>query len=501
MKKTFMILLALGLTLSTVACTKESVLTKPVFTAIFIGSDDPEWSLINSDEAESLLSILAYPTWEKADKDNSVPIDFMAIDESETTYSFGQKNDTVLITIIKKNNSKSTYSVKGTSRTAQIISGILVDMIISATVRKNIQELGMKAGNLGSDFVGDNTTFDLTEAESESLKTTLDINSWTIVKLPETLPETPDAIITISDWKKLVFVLISGNPYVYYIGTNSETNILSLPSEAYESFMTLLGNIRTVKLSGPDPLILDAKITETYFDFLGLPTWDIPNWGIALTAAEKDQLKMELNVDQWVKLTKQVTLEGTSMVLKTDNDLTLTFGHYANLQQGPLFPVVFVTKTSVGTQVGTYYPSGMKMTMWSSLFDRWNPPFPLGIKTFTFNKISVGYNDPSEGDVGISYHDYPVSASQLADLRILMSFSTWELDKDPVKYGFGWLPWLVLNGMTSDKNIYVAKLFDKTVFWVRGVAEGTTSQNSDLFYTCDPAVYDAMVAYAKSNFK
>ena len=85
MKKAVRILLCMVLGLSLWACTKETVLTKPVFTAIYIGSDDPEWSLINSVEAESLLAILAYSKWEKADKDNRVPFDFMAIEENETT--------------------------------------------------------------------------------------------------------------------------------------------------------------------------------------------------------------------------------------------------------------------------------------------------------------------------------------------------------------------------------------------------------------------------------
>jgi hypothetical protein len=503
MKKAMVFILCLIMSLSMVACTKEIVLTKPAFTGIFIGESDPEWSLINSAEAQNLLDSLAFSKWEKADSDKSVKIDFMAIDESERTYSFGQKNDTVLITIVNKSGSeKSTYSVKGTSRTDQIIGALLNAMVLGASVRKSLQDVIFDAGNTGSDFAGINTTFDLTQAESDSLKTVLDINSWTSVKLPETLPETPNAVITISEWKRLIIDLDSGIPYVYYVSQNNETETMMMSKDTYDSFMTLMGNIRTSKLTGPDQTLLDAKISEAYIDFFGVETWKIPNWGVTLTFAEKDQFKTDLHVDQWVKLTKSITSVGTSMVLKTDNDLTLTFAYYyPDLQEIKTNPVVFVTKTSDGSVLGTYYPSGMALGNTDTLLEQWDPPFPPEIKNFTYKVISVGYNDPSEGDVGISYHTFPVSTGQLADLRILMSFSTWELDKDPVKYHFGWLPWLVFNGMGSEKEIYLTKIHDRTVFWVRGIVPGTTNETSEIFYTCDPSVYDALITYANNNFK
>jgi len=495
-------LLSLVMSLSMVACTKEVVLTKPVFTGIFIGESDPEWSLINSTEAQNLLDILAFSKWEKADADKKVSIDFMAIDENEKTYSFGQKNDAILITIVNKNGSeKSTYSVKGTSRTAQIISGILVDMIISATIRERLQFVTFNAGNTGSDFEGENTTFALTEAESESLKTVMDINSWTYVKHPETLPETPNAVITISEWTRLIIDLDSGIPYIYYDGPNEEVKTLTMSKDAYDSFMTFMLNLRTSKFTGPDQILLDAKISEAYISFFDLQTWNIPNWGITLTSAEKDQFKTDLHVEQWIKLTTPITLVGTTMVLKTDNNLTLTFGYYANAHETANYSVVFVTKTSDGSALGTYYPSGMTLGNTDALLERWDPPFPQEIKNFTYTVISVGYNDPSEGDVGISYHTHSVSASQLADLRILMSFATWELDKDPWKYQFGWLPWLVPNGIGSDKEIYITKILDRTVFGIKGIVKGTVTEGPAIYYTCDPSVYDALMEYAKNNFK
>jgi hypothetical protein len=501
MKKAMLFILSLVMSLSMVACTKEVVLTKPVFTGIFIGESDPEWSLINSTEAQNLLDILAFSKWEKADADKTVSIDFMAIDENEMTYSFGQKNDTVLITIIKKNNSKSTYSVKGTSRTAQIISGILVDMIISATIRERLQFVTFNAGNTGSDFEGENTTFALTDAESESLKTVMDINSWTYVKHPETLPETPNAVITISEWTRLIIDLDSGIPYIYYDGPNEEVKTLTMSKDTYDSFMAFMLNLRTSKFTGPDQTLLDAKISEAYVSFFDLQTWDIPNWGITLTSAEKDQFKTDLHVEQWVKLTTPITLVGTTMVLKTDNNLTLTFGYYANAQETANYSVVFVTKTSDGSALGTYYPSGMSLGNTDALLERWDPPFPQEIKNFTYTVISVGYNDPTEGDVGISYHTHSVSASQLADLRILMSFATWELDKDPWKYQFGWLPWLVPNGIGSEKEIYITKILDRTVFGISGIVKGTVTEGPAIYYTCDPSVFDALMEYSKNNFK
>jgi hypothetical protein len=206
-----------------------------------------------------------------------------------------------------------------------------------------------------------------------------------------------------------------------------------------------------------------------------------------------------MKMDEWILRSSSIELYYVTELIKAENGLIFTFGVYEDPENYYTYGYVIVTSTK-DTKFKEVYQISEMTEVHNFLLDHWNPSFPSSILNFHFTDLSVAYNDPTELDTGISYHQYVVDETQFTEIKDILSYDLWTLDKDPGKYHMGWLPKYTLQGSPESGQIFSIFVYNETtVIWVRNV--GLNQQNSyGLWYVSPKSVIDDLTTYVTNHF-
>ena len=512
MKKSWGIMICLVLVLSLVGCSpkKNPPLDEPVFTSITLNSFINEAIEINEEESSSLLDLFLFSTWVKDDrKDTSVSnTRFTLVDKNNTTYYFsqdGQNAQNVLVGIIKENETAITFYTF-TGHIITMTDSTLTGLVNKAYDRQKISDSANFKINVGPDFYTGSTEFILTSDQSTGLKDLIvsSMSVWNYKGIAYANPEFYTARISLDSYWNLKLWTYQDRYYVNVYSSNDQdvfikANYYELTKDLYDEFMTRLFEFKNTVFEGISLTVQNAIFTEGYFDFDGTQTWLVPEWRVLLGASESDQFKLWMKMDEWILRSSSIELSYQTTLLKAENGLVFTFGGHQYPENDTLAYVI-VTSTKDPKFKEVYQTFEMAL-VYDFLLENWNPTFPSSILDFHFTDIMVAYNDPTELETGISYQDYVLNETQYLEIKDILSFDQWTLDKDPGKYHMGWLPLFTLLGSPESGQVFSIFTYnEKTVIWVRNV--GLDQRNSNgLWYVTPKSVLDNLKTYVNDQFE
>ena len=510
MKKSWGILICLGLVFSLVGCSPKKIppLDEPVFTSITLNSFINEAVEITEEESSSLLDILLFSTWVKDErKDTTVSnTRFTLADKNKTTYYFSQDGQNILVGIIKENETAiAFYTFSGNIIT--LTDSNLTGLVSKAYDRQKISDSANFKINVGPDFYTGSTDFTLTSDQSTGFKDLIvsSLSEWNYKGIATDNPEFYTARISLDSYWNLKLWTYQDRYYVNVYRTNDQdvfikANYYELTQDLYDEYMTRLFVFKNTVFEGISLTVQNAIFTEGYFDFDGTQTWLVPEWKVPLGVSESDQFKLWMKMDEWILRSSSIELYYVTELIKAENGLIFTFGVYEDPKNNYTYGYVIVTSTK-DTKFKEVYQISEMTEVYDFLLDHWNPTFPSSILDFHFTDIMVAYNDPTELDTGISYHQYVLNETQYLEIKDILSYDQWTLDKDPGKYHMGWLPNYILQGSPEDDQVFsIYATNDTTVIWVRNV--GFNQENLyGLWYFSPKSVIDNLTIYVNDQFK
>ncbi len=509
MKKSWGVLLSLVLVLSLVACTpkKNPTLDEPLFETITLSSVTLNPVSITSEESSILIELFLFSTWVKDErKDTQVAnTRFTLVDKNKSTYYFSQDGQNVLVGIIKENETAiAFYTFTGSIIT--LIDSTLMGLVSKAYGRQKISDSVNFTVNVGPDFYTGSTDIVLTSDQSTGLKDMIvsSMGQWTYKGIATDNPEFYIARISLDSYWNLKLWTYQDRYYVNVYRTNDQdvfikADYYELTQDLYEKYMTRLYVFKDDAFDGISLTVQNAIFTEGYFDFDGTQTWLVPEWKVPLGASESDQFKLWMKMDEWILRSSSIELYYVTELIKAENGLIFTFGVYEDPENYYTYGYVIVTSTK-DTKFKEVYQISEMTEVHNFLLDHWNPSFPSSILNFHFTDLSVAYNDPTELDTGISYHQYVVDETQFTEIKDILSYDLCTLDKDPGQYHFGWLPNYILQGsIESDQVFSIYTTNDKTVIWVRNA--GLNQENLYGFWYFGPrSIVDNLKTYINAHF-
>jgi hypothetical protein len=186
-------------------------------------------------------------------------------------------------------------------------------------------------------------------------------------------------------------------------------------------------------------------------------------------------------------------------LIKAESGLIFTFGGHQYPENNETFSYVIVTNEN-DPKFKEVYQIFEMTEVYDFLLEHWNPSFPSSILDFHFTDLLVAYNDPTELDTGISYHQYVVDETQFTEIKDILSYDLWTLDKEPGKYHFGWLPNYILQGSPESGQVFsIYTTNETTVIWVRNM--GDNLENSyGLWYYGPRSIVDNLKTYINAHF-
>jgi len=509
MKKSWGIMICLGLVLSLVGCSpkKNPPLDEPIFTSISLNSFINEAIEINEEESSSLLELFLFSTWVKDDrKDTSVSnTRFTLIDKNKTTYYFTQDGQNILVGIIKENETAiAFYTFTGNIIT--LTDSNLTGLVSKAYDRQKISDSANFKINVGPDFYTGSTDFILTSDQSTGLKDLIisSMSGWTYKGIATDNPEFYTARISLDSYWNLKLWTYQDRYYVNVYRTNDQdlfikANYYELTKDLYDEYLNELIVFKNLVFKGISLTVENAIFTEGYFDFDGTQTWLVPEWKVPLGASESDQFKLWMKMDEWILRSSSINLSYVTELIKAENGLIFTFGAYQNPENNQTFGYAIVT-SSKDPKFKEVYQTFEMTEVYDFLLEHWNPSFPSSILDFHFTELMVAYNDPTELETGISYHQYVLDETQFTDIKGILSYDQWELDKDPGKYHMGWLPSFILQGAPEADQVFsIYETNDTMVIWVRNV--GHNQENLyGLWYVTPKTVLNNLTTYVNEQF-
>jgi hypothetical protein len=388
-----------------------------------------------------------------------------------------------------------------------LIDSTLTGLVSKAYDRQKISDSAYFKINVGPDFYTGSTGFILTSDQSTGFKDLIvsSLSEWNYKGIATDNPEFYTARISLDSYWNLKLWTYQDRYYVNVYRTNDQdvfikADYYELTKDLYDEYLNELIVFKNLVFKGISLTVENSIFTEGYFDFDGTQTWLVPEWKVPLGASESDQFKLWMNVDQWILRSSSIELSYQTILIKAENGLVFTFGGHQNPENNDTFAYVIVTNSKDPKFKEVYQTFEMTM-VYDFLLENWNPSFPSSILDFRFTDLMAAYNDPTELKTGISYHQYVLNETQYLEIKDILSYDLWTLDKAPGKYHMGWLPQYTLQGSPESNQVFSIFVYNETtVIWVRNV--GLNQENSNgLWYFSPKSVIDNLTNYVNDQFK
>jgi len=506
MKKTLLMIICFGLFISLNACTskKNPTLTKPLFVSVKLISVSKDDISLSSDESSKLIDLLKFSSWKIINRTTKLVTDpdFVLIDKENTSYYFSQQGQTVLVEIVKKDETNIvSYTFEGSTRI--LIDASLKSIVTIAYARQKILAKTITSANIGPDYYDNTSEFTLSIAQSNEFRNEIEktVGSWIYREKVSTLPELITARVIFDESLSLVFTIISEDYFLDVVTIDDQSNQIiesfELTKSDYNSLLKSLKTLRGLLIKGASSTVKNAVFTEGSFSLDGYLTWLVPNGKIVLGASESDQFREWLNLDLWMLRSPLIELDVINTILYAQNDYVFTFGGYQAAESGYYASYCVVTNLK-DLNFKEVYQVEEPTKIYSFLVQQWNPAFPLEITNFEFTIISTAFNDPTVVETGIGYKTNVLTETQFGEIKTILSYDQWTLDKEPGKYHFGWLPsFILLNESNQQLSLYVYD--EKTVIRVFNLFSGM-GEYADLWYVGPKAISQNLQDYTKTTF-
>lgn len=477
-------------------------LETPVFTSFYVFKNPtiPEEEIypLDAQEGKTLLLGLRFSAWKVTQRDKSKPFSyfFVLYDDKGTAYSFGQKDERMIIQVTKKGSKRTVYYDVLLS-SYEFLNRVLVPLNNSETGKAQLKKASFISANIGPDYKIDLLTFGLNTADVETIKANMHWEEWKMINHSLDNLIAYDFMINLDSKQMLKFGQFEKHFYASIHTTidGVETTNISydIPQEVYDDVLATLTEYRRKYFEGPSKLVTDSVFTSAYI-WIGGGTGMYPAWKFLIKRDVSDKLKSSMGLDMLMRLPKRVELQSKSSCLFDDRGYQYCYGSSENL--GYLGYLV-VESANDPTFFETYYVPPFSSSYSQTLLDAWGTPvIPKEIKSFNFTQAEIINN---LGEVGPSDNDiYNVTSGQRVKIRNLLRFEEWVFDKDPGKYAFGWMNKYAF----KTKNGSTIRVFDyqkTTVFWVQYLIPGVDGGEGAWFYA-DRAVFQQLKAYMTATF-
>jgi len=477
------------------ACSSEdrTKLEMPNFTSFYIGTDEtlPSSEVVptTTNVRPMIPYLLYFSRWEKAKLSDLDAFDlrFVLIDDQETTYYFGDYEDSILIKIMKKGTSKpSYYSIE--LDLDIVLNKTLSPMYLIESTKADLMSNTFLTADINPRLTNSALSFEIDTEDNIKLKNLFQIEEWVSINNTTDLPYEHEAKIVLSNDKELLFSIYGSEYIVQYQNStdvNQEIYTYRIPETTYRLVLQMLSEMRSLHFDGPSQLVLEANFKSAYV-WLENEVGKYPGWEFSLSRAESDTLKTQIEMDQWLRIEGDVEDYRSAICLYSEDKYSYCFKDYG----------IIVVQSLIDPSIKEVYFAD-SYPFHETLLSYWDDPVtPVEVKEMNITIAEILYSR-GDGPSPELTDRFALSSSQKSKIETLLRFEEWKLDKNPDKYRFGlYNKYRFESGDGS--SILVYNLIETTVFRLQNF-DPELGVNGEFFY--GPAdIFEQLSKYMTATF-